>query len=193
MFTDDLPMEQYYEWQKECIGEMMRVTKGIVFYNIQMLTGNKVALFMLFGYYADKIKEIIVWDKINAEPAMHDGILNSMYEFIIVFDKTDAIARQFKVFNSERGILSNVLRINKNNKRQDIKHNAMFPIRIPQHIIHYFTQPNSTILDPFMGSGTTAVAAIREKRHFLGFELNKEYYDKACERIRNEQAQLKLF
>lgn len=44
-----------------------------------------------------------------------------------------------------------------------------------------------------MGSGTTAVAAIKEKRHFVGFELNKEYYDKAVKRIKAEQAQLSLF
>ena len=42
-------------------------------------------------------------------------------------------------------------------------------------------------------SGTTAIAAIREKRNFIGFELNKEYYDKACKRIKLEQAQLTLF
>ena len=44
-----------------------------------------------------------------------------------------------------------------------------------------------------MGSGTTAVACIRENRHFIGFELNKEYYDKACERIRQELQQPRLF
>lgn len=44
-----------------------------------------------------------------------------------------------------------------------------------------------------MGSGTTAVAAIKEKRHFVGFELNKEYYDKAVKRIKAEQAQLSFF
>jgi DNA modification methylase len=44
-----------------------------------------------------------------------------------------------------------------------------------------------------MGSGTTAVASIMEKRHFIGFELNKEYYDKAVKRIRHEQRQPRLF
>lgn len=44
-----------------------------------------------------------------------------------------------------------------------------------------------------MGSGTTAVACIREKRDFIGFELNKEYYDKAVERIKKESMQLSLF
>ena len=41
--------------------------------------------------------------------------------------------------------------------------------------------------------GTTAVACIKEKRHFIGFELNKDYYDKACKRIDAEQRQLTLF
>lgn len=42
-------------------------------------------------------------------------------------------------------------------------------------------------------NSTTAIACIKEKRHFIGFELSKEYFDKAQKRIKNEQAQLKLF
>ena len=49
------------------------------------------------------------------------------------------------------------------------------------------------IVDPFMGSGTTALACIKEKRQFIGFELNKEYFDLASKRIKNAQAQLELF
>lgn len=55
------------------------------------------------------------------------------------------------------------------------------------------TKEGDIILDPFMGSGTTAIACIREKRNFIGFELNKEYYDKACKRIQIEMAQPSLF
>ena len=44
-----------------------------------------------------------------------------------------------------------------------------------------------------MGSGTTAVACIKEKRNFIGFELSKDYYDMACKRIDWEQRQLTLF
>lgn len=49
------------------------------------------------------------------------------------------------------------------------------------------------IVDPFMGSGTTALACIKEKRQFIGFELNKEYFDLASKRIKDAQAQLELF
>ena len=55
------------------------------------------------------------------------------------------------------------------------------------------SQIGDVVFDPFMGSGTTAIACIKEKRNFIGFELNKEYYDKACKRIKQEQAQLTLF
>ena len=47
--------------------------------------------------------------------------------------------------------------------------------------------------DNCMGSGTTAIACIKERRHFICFELNEGYYKKACERIWNEQRQLNLF
>ena len=61
------------------------------------------------------------------------------------------------------------------------------------YIVNASTKEGDTVLDPFMGSGTTAIAAIREKRKFIGFELNKEYYDKACKRIQLEMAQPSLF
>ena len=61
------------------------------------------------------------------------------------------------------------------------------------YIINASTKEGDTVLDPFMGSGTTAIACIREKRNFIGFELNKEYYDKACKRIQLEMAHPSLF
>ena len=80
--NDALSMDDYYAWQCQCIDEMLRVTKGLVFYNIMMITGNKVAFFKLLGHYADRIREIMVWDKMSAEPAMHDGVLNREFEFV---------------------------------------------------------------------------------------------------------------
>lgn len=188
--TDDLDMKDYYEWQCKCIDEMLRLAKGIVFYNVQMITGNKWAVLKILGKYADRIREVLIWDKLTAEPAMHFGCLNSEYELIIAFDKTDCKGRQFKTANWERGMLSNVIRIGKNREND---HRAAFPLQLPQTLIHYFTKEGATILDPFIGSGTTAIACIKEKRHFVGFELNKEYFDKACKRIADERRQLTLF
>lgn len=134
--NDALSMDDYYAWQCQCIDEMLRVTKGLVFYNIMMITGNKVAFFKLLGHYADRIREIMVWDKMSAEPAMHDGVLNREFEFVVVFDKHDCKGCQLPVMNASRGTLSIVLRIGKN---KSTKHRAAFPLLLPQTIIHYFT------------------------------------------------------
>jgi site-specific DNA-methyltransferase (adenine-specific)/modification methylase len=56
-----------------------------------------------------------------------------------------------------------------------------------------FLPDSHTILDPFMGSGTTGVACARLGRKFIGIEIEPRYFDIACERIRREYAQLKLF
>ena len=50
-----------------------------------------------------------------------------------------------------------------------------FPIELPTRIIKLFSVENDIILDCFMGSGTTAIAAIKEKRRYIGIELNPEY------------------
>ena len=74
-----------------------------------------------------------------------------------------------------------------------IGHPAVFPEKLALDQVYSWSKGNDVVLDPFIGSGTTAIACIKEKRHFIGFELNEDYYKKACERIWNEQRQLKLF
>ena len=192
-YDDAMSMDEYFKWQRDCIAEMLRVSRGLVFYNIQMINGNKLALFRLFGEFSEYIKEVIIWDKNNAEPAIHDGVLNSRYEYIIVLDKTNAISRQFNVFNANRGTVENIWKINKNTERGIANHNAMFPVDLPRKIIQLFTRPNDLILDPFMGGGTTAVACVLEGRNFIGFEINNEYFVNSIKRIENTKKQLTLF
>jgi len=67
------------------------------------------------------------------------------------------------------------------------------PVDLLRYLVLTYTNEGDTVLDNCMGSGTTAIACIKEKRHFIGFELNKEYFDKACKRIDTEQRQLTLF
>ena len=67
------------------------------------------------------------------------------------------------------------------------------PVDLIAYLIRTYSNPGDTILDNTIGSGTTAVAALREKRHFIGFELNRDYYDIALRRIKLEQQQQTLF
>lgn len=76
-------------------------------------------------------------------------------------------------------------------------HNAFHPTQKPVELIQYlirtYSNPGDIVLDNCMGSGTTAIAAIRENRKFIGYETDKGYYEKACERIKAELAQPRLF
>ena len=79
------------------------------------------------------------------------------------------------------------------NHDTDTFHPTQKPVNLLRYLIATYSNEGDTILDNCMGSGTTAIAAIREKRHFIGFELNAEYYEKAMKRIKLERQQLTLF
>lgn len=72
-------------------------------------------------------------------------------------------------------------------KGEGIKHThpTMKPVRLMMELVKLFTQPKDTILDAFMGSGTTGVAAIQLGRKFIGMEKNECYFDLACKRIKD--------
>lgn len=63
--------------------------------------------------------------------------------------------------------------------RSNDDHEAKFPLELPRRVIKLLSEPGDTVLDCFMGSGTTAVAALKEKRNFIGIELIPEYVDLA--------------
>lgn len=63
-------------------------------------------------------------------------------------------------------------------------HSAVFPKTLPSWFIQLFTKPGDTILDPFMGSGTTCVTAVEHGRHAIGIDLIEEYLEIASNRIR---------
>ena len=66
---------------------------------------------------------------------------------------------------------------------QEVKHPTQKPVDLLRYLILTYSNEGDTILDATIGSGTTAVAALMEKRHFIGFETNKEYFDIAQGRI----------
>ncbi len=72
-------------------------------------------------------------------------------------------------------------------------HPTQKPVNLLRYLIRTYSNMGGVILDNCMGSGTTAIAAIREKRHFIGFELNKDYYERSLKRIETELAQPSLF
>lgn len=69
-----------------------------------------------------------------------------------------------------------------------VGHPAPFPVELPQRCIELYTYRGDLVLDPFMGSGSTAVAAVRTDRHYVGYDTDGEYVAAARERVRNEVA-----
>lgn len=70
--------------------------------------------------------------------------------------------------------------------RSNDDHEAMFPVELPSRVIRLLTQKDDIVLDCFMGSGTTAIAAIREQRQFIGIELLENYVQLARKKIARE-------
>ena len=88
---------------------------------------------------------------------------------------------------------TSIIRVEKEHKNGNYYHPTQKPVNLLRWLIRTFTNEGELVLDNCMGSGTTAVACIKEKRNFIGMELNKEFYDIACERIKQEQDILTLF
>ena len=61
---------------------------------------------------------------------------------------------------------------------------APFPVELPRRLIDLYTFSDEVVLDPFMGSGATAIAAVELGRSFVGYEISQEYVDVASERLR---------
>jgi site-specific DNA-methyltransferase (adenine-specific) len=74
--------------------------------------------------------------------------------------------------------------------RTNDEHEAQFPLELPRRVIRLFSAPHDLVLDPFIGSGTTAVAALQQRRHYLGFELMPEYAALASENVNRTQTTL---
>lgn len=73
-----------------------------------------------------------------------------------------------------------------------VGHPAPFPVELPERLIHLYTYRGDLILDPFVGSGTTAVAAVRTERHYAGFDTDPTYVSAAKERIAAETERLEI-
>lgn len=180
-FEDNLAMAEYYTFTKNVLNELLRVS-DLVFYNVQFLTGNKVALFKIIGDFAEKLKEIIVWDKVLAQPAMAKQVLNSRFEVILVFQNSKPYSRVFDMATFGRGTLNNLWQIKPDRNNNKI-HKAIFPKDLCKTIIENFTNKDDVVLDCFMGTGTTGIVARDLDRNFIGIEIDKEFYNIAYNNI----------
>ena len=126
-----------------------------------------------------------VWDKRVSEAA--DRMMGSPFELAWVSNK-----KKYKIARIQHGGAKNADALNGDVANAQRFHPTQKPVALMKWCIEQAGNPQ-TILDPFMGSGTTGVAAIQLGRKFIGIEREPKYFDIACKRIEQAVAQGQLF
>ena len=177
-YNDNMPHEEYVEWQRDCLNAMMRLLndKGVIFYNHKWRVQNKLLQDrheILDGF---PVRQVIIWQRaggINFNP----GYFLPTYEVIYMIAKTDF------VLTKGANKYGDVWRINQETKNE---HPAPFPLELAMRCVEAIPETNGIILDPFMGSGTTAIAANRHNREWIGIEASSKYINYANRRMKAE-------
>ena len=151
--------------------------------NIQSLAGNKIALIEYLYHYKNNFIDVAIWDKSHAAPAMAKNVMTSSWEYLLFISAKDKATRAIPNANF-RGNVLNIHRDKpqRNNEFSKI-HAATFPIHLPQWALQ-FTKKNDIVLDVFLGSGTTMVAAHQINRKCYGMEIDPKYCQVIIDRMR---------
>ena len=132
--------------------------------------------------------QYMVWHKTNPVPKIYRaGFLNSCELIICAWNKghTWNFSSQKEMHNFIQSPICMG-----NERLRNPLHPTQKPVKILEHIIRIATNPNHVVFDPFMGVGSTGVAALNLGRQFIGFEINKQYYDAAVKRLDAIQAKM---
>jgi len=182
-YKDKMPEDKYQEWQRAVISQLIRVCRSSIFYNhkIRYAWRRRRQIY----HPVDWLREFPIWCEIIWDRCGGQG--GGSRRVIIADERIYQIKRPV-YFNNLRGYTS-VWRFP---PCQASQHPCPFPIELPTRCIEITTVEDDVVLDPFLGSGTTAVACERLGRRWIGIDLSKEYCDIARKRIEKEAAQGKL-
>lgn len=180
--NDSMPHEEYAKWQRDCLAEMVRVTKptGAVFYNHKWRVQD--------GLLQDRqdivadfpVRQIIIWKR-KGGINFNTGYFLPTYEVIYLIAKPDF--KLVKGANASGDVWEFTQEMNN-------AHPAPFPVALIERIIG--STDAQIVLDPFMGSGTTAIAAQNLGRHYVGIEISPDYCDMARKRIKEQKMQVRF-
>lgn len=180
--TDDLDEGEYQKWQIDILDECIRVLKrdGSIFYNHKNRTINGGIISPLEWILKSngKLKQEIIWKANNL-------VEIDRVKFFPYTERIYWIVKDKPLFNPESANYGDVWDIVPVRGEQRLGHPAPFPLEIPIRCILSVTNKNDIVLDPFMGSGTTAVACMKTERNYVGIEKEKSFIDISKERIKN--------
>ena len=185
-YIDDMPEEEYQKQQINTLNELYRVTKqgGSLMYNHKnrIKNGKQITPYEWLLKSDWTLKQEVVW---------FNGSQN--------FDKCRFYPMTERIYWLSKGVETNFVNlINQHDLIKDTaegtdkEHKRAFPLKLAQRFIMCFPDAK-LIFDPYMGSGTTAIAAHLEKRNWIGSEMSKEYCEIAEKRIKPYLAQKTLF
>src|SRR3990172_1142402 len=181
--NDNMPHDKYVKWQRDCLAEMFRIipNDGAIFYNHKWRVQGGVLQDRQDIVDGFPVRQVIIWRR-KGGFNFNAGYFVPTYEVIYLIAKS-----KFKLAD-------------KANAQGDVweftqemgnDHPAAFPVTLINRIIS--STNAKMILDPFMGSGTTALSAINFKRDYIGIDISPEYCEMARKRIKQHQAQVKLW
>lgn len=174
-YHDCMPHHDYVVWQRQCLQEMFRVTKntGAIFYNHKWRVQGGILQDRQDILEGFPVRQIIIWKRaggINFNP----GYFLPTYEVIYMIAKKD-----FKLA-PKANAYGDIWEFPQEMKNP---HPAPFPVALIERIVQ--STMAQVILDPFMGSGTTAIAAKKNGRDYIGIEISPDYVALAEKRIEN--------
>ena len=201
----DLSDNEYWKMMKNIFLETFRVTEsgGRVVVNVANLGRKPYIPFS--KYFTELLIDIgfimrgeIIWQKSKGANAnfawgswlsASNPVIRDIHEYCLVFSK-DSFKKSSKgesTIEKEEFMESTLSIWNINPARaKKIGHPAPFPVELPQKFINLYSYKDDLILDPFIGSGTTAIAAKNLNRNFVGYEIEQEYINIANNRLETE-------
>lgn len=179
---DCMPHDEYVAWQRACLTEMMRIIPddGAIFYNHKWRVQGGLLQDRQDIVSGFPVRQIIIWKRaggLNFNP----GYFVPTYEVIYLIAKP-----KFKLA-PKANAYGDVWEFTQEMKNT---HPAAFPIKLIDRIVASTT--GAVILDPFIGSGTTAISALNFGRRYIGIDVSPDYCNMANERILNYMMQANL-
>lgn len=173
LHNDNMSHDEYVAWQRECLSEMLRLLQddGAIFYNHKWRVQRGLLQDRQDIVSGFPVRQIIIWRRkggINFNP----GYFLPTYEVIYLIAKP-----RFKLAKSANA-LGDVWEISQD---RDNPHPATFPLELASRCVTSSTA--EIIMDPFVGSGTTALAAKQSARKFIGIDISPEYIRMAARRL----------
>jgi DNA modification methylase len=180
-FSDDLSSDEYANLLSETMSASLPHVEAMMF-NVQPLAGAKRALLNWMNGVSSHLVDVITWDKGHAAPHIQPGIMASRFEWLVLLSRQENASRVVP-FSSWQGKFSNVYQAppQRNNEFASV-HGATFPVHLPEFVIGDLMNRCRGVVDCFLGTGTTIIAAEKLGRDACGIELSPAYVDVSIKR-----------